>query len=145
MIDDRAITEARRRLRNKAQNEQTSVTFSELLRIAEQENKQLREENERLRENAKTISELEQLAARSNNDLLVENERLRKDAEVGSAIQRAAAELPAGYIVGISVEADAATVELCLPTGHIKSMDVDDDNRLAAEINAAIDAARGAK
>ena len=75
-----------------------------------------------------------------------ENERLRKDAEVGSAIQRAAAELPAGYIVGISVEADAATVELCFPTGHIKSMDVhDDDNRLAAEINAAIDAARGAK
>lgn len=49
MIDDRAITEARSRLRNKAQNEQTSVTFSELLRIAEQENKQLREENERLR------------------------------------------------------------------------------------------------
>ena len=41
----------------------------------------LREENERLRENAKTISELEQLAARSNNDLLVENERLRNDAE----------------------------------------------------------------
>lgn len=74
-----------------------------------------------------------------------ENERLRKDAEVGASIQRAAAELPVGYIVGISVEADAATVELCLPTGHIKSMDVDDDNRLAAEINAAIDAARGAK
>ena len=37
----------------------------------------LREENERLRENAKIISELEQLAARSNNDLLVENERLK--------------------------------------------------------------------
>lgn len=43
--------------------------------------RRLREENERLRENAKTISELEQLAARSNNELLVENERLRKDAE----------------------------------------------------------------
>lgn len=41
----------------------------------------LREENERLRENAKIISELEQLVARSNNDLLVENERLRKDAD----------------------------------------------------------------
>ena len=41
----------------------------------------LREENERLRENAKIIYELEQLAARSNNELLVENERLRKDAE----------------------------------------------------------------
>ncbi len=37
----------------------------------------LREENERLRENAKIISELAQLAARSNNDLLVENERLK--------------------------------------------------------------------
>lgn len=70
-----------------------------------------------------------------------ENKRMRKDADVGAAIQRAAAELPSGYIVGISVEADAATVELCLPTGHIKTMDADDDNRLAAEINAAIDAA----
>lgn len=70
--------------------------------------------------------------------LQAENERLRKDADVGSAIQRAAAELPRGYILGISVEADAATVDLCLPTGHIKHMDVDDENRLAAEINAAI-------
>lgn len=77
--------------------------------------------------------------------LQAENELLRKDAEVGAAIQRAAAELPREYIVGISVEADAATVELCFPTGHIKTMDVDDDNRLAAEINAAIDAARSAK
>lgn len=74
-----------------------------------------------------------------------ENERQRKDAEVGAAIQRAAAELPCGYIVGISVDADAATVELCLPTGHIKTMDVDNDNRLAAEINAAIDLARSEK
>ena len=41
----------------------------------------LRQENTRLRENAKTIGELEQLAARSNNNLLVENERLREENE----------------------------------------------------------------
>jgi len=74
-----------------------------------------------------------------------ENERLRKDAEIGAAINRAAEELPDRYIVGISVEKDAATVDLAYPSGHIKTMGVDGDNRLAAEINAAIDAARGAK
>lgn len=77
--------------------------------------------------------------------LTEENERLRKEAEVGYAIERAAAELPAGYIVGISIESGAATVDLGLPTGHIKNMDVDGDNRLAAEVDAAIDAARGGK
>jgi len=76
------------------------------------------------------------------HSLRIERDRLLRDADVGSAIQRAAAELPRGYIVGISVESDAATVVLCLPTGHIKHMDVDDENRLAAEINAAIDAAK---
>jgi len=76
------------------------------------------------------------------HSLRIERDRLLRYADVGSAIQRAAAELPRGYIVGISVESDAATVVLCLPTGHIKHMDVDDENRLAAEINAAIDAAK---
>ena len=52
MIDDQVITEARRRLRNAARNEQTSVALNELLRLAEQENKRLREENERLQKNA---------------------------------------------------------------------------------------------
>lgn len=114
-------------------------------------------ENERLKElMAKRTREHQQemtsfrLRVRSQDDatfsaLREENERLRKDAEVGAAIQRAAAKLPARYIIWISVEADAATVELCFPTGHIKTMDVDGDNRLAAEINAAIDAARGGK
>lgn len=80
-----------------------------------------------------------------NEVLREENERLRKDAEIGAAINRAAEELPDRYIVGISVEKDAATVDLAYPSGHIKTMDVDGDNRLAAEINAAIDAARGGK
>jgi DNA-binding PucR family transcriptional regulator len=74
-----------------------------------------------------------------------ENEQLRKDAEIGAAINRASEELPDRYIVGISVEKDAATVDLAYPSGHIKTMDVDGDNRLAAEINAAIDAARGGR
>lgn len=83
------------------------------------------------------ISEIERLR--------MERERVLADAAVGAAIQRAAKELPLGYIIGISVEADAASVDLCAPTGHIKTMDVDDDNRLAAEINAAISAARDLK
>ena len=115
--NDSGVADARDRLREKAQNEATCIALNDMLKDAQKEIVRLREENE----------------------------RLRKDAEVGAAIQRAAAELPREYIVGISVEADAATVELCFPTGHIKTMDVDDDNRLAAEINAAIDAARSAK
>lgn len=53
--NDSGISEARDRLRNKARNEQTSVTLSELLRIAEQENKQLRQENERIKADAERI------------------------------------------------------------------------------------------
>ena len=114
-------------------------------------------ENERLKElMAKRTREHQQemtsfrLRVRSQDDatfaaLREENERLRKDAEIGAAINRAAEELPDRYIVGISVEKDAATVDLACPSGHIKTMGVDGDNRLAAEINAAIDAARGAK
>lgn len=95
-------------------------------------------------------AEAELLAIREDNHAMMleidglstERDRQRNDADVGSAIQRAAAELPRGYILGISIEADTATVDLCLPTGHIKHMDVDDENRLAAEINAAIGAAK---
>lgn len=73
MIDDQVITEARRRLRNAARNEQTSVALNELLRLAEQENKRLREENESQR--------FDILAMNQSLDLLrEENERLRKDA-----------------------------------------------------------------
>jgi phosphoglycerate-specific signal transduction histidine kinase len=80
-IEDRYIADARERLRKKAQNEATCFALNDMRKDAQDEVSRLREENERLRENAKTISELEQLAARSNNDLLVENERLRKDAD----------------------------------------------------------------
>lgn len=78
-IDDRYIADARERLRKKAQNEATCFALNDMLKDAQDEVRRLREENERLRENAKIIYELEQLAARSNNDLLVENERLAND------------------------------------------------------------------
>ena len=74
-----------------------------------------------------------------------ENERLRKDAAVSAAIERAAADLPDGDMLEITVEKDSAMVVLYWGQGGFETMDVDDDNRLAAEINAAIDSARGAK
>lgn len=77
--------------------------------------------------------------------LQVENERLRKDAAVSSAIERAARDLPVGDMLEITVEKDSAMVVLYWGQGGFETMDVDDDNRLAAEINAAIDAARSAK
>jgi len=74
-----------------------------------------------------------------------ENERLRKDAAVSASIERAAKDLPDGDMLEITVEKDSAMVVLYWGQGGFETMDVDDDNRLAAEINAAIDAARGAK
>jgi hypothetical protein len=77
--------------------------------------------------------------------LQAENELLRKDAEVGAAIERAAKDLPYGDMLEITVEKDSAMVVLYWGQGGFETMDVDDDNRLAAEINAAIDAARSEK
>ena len=74
-----------------------------------------------------------------------ENERLRKDAAVSAAIERAAKDLPYGDMLEITIEKDSAMVVLYWGQGGFETMDVDDDNRLAAEINAAIDAARSAK
>lgn len=74
-----------------------------------------------------------------------ENEQLRKDVAVSAAIERAAKDLPVGDMLEITVEKDSAMVVLYWGQGGFETMDVDDDNRLAAEINAAIDAARSAK
>ena len=71
-----------------------------------------------------------------------EADELRKDADVGAAIQRAAKELPEGCDICINIENGSAAVELYLAeTDASFDMDVDADNRLAAEIHAAIDAA----
>lgn len=114
-------------------------------------------ENERLKElMAKRAREHQQemtsfrLRVRSQDDatfaaLREENERLRKDAAVSAAIERAAKDLPVGDMLEITVEKDSAMVVLYWGQGGFETMDVDDDNRLAAEINAAIDAARSAK
>jgi hypothetical protein len=60
----------------------TAIKLMHAVRVDdEKEITRLTEENERLRERAKTIGELEQLAARSNNNLLVENDRLREENE----------------------------------------------------------------
>lgn len=49
--NDSGIAEARDRLRERAQNEYTSIALSDLLRQAQKEITRLREENERLRKN----------------------------------------------------------------------------------------------
>lgn len=77
--------------------------------------------------------------------LTEENERRRKDAAVGAAIQRAAKELPVGAMIEITVENGSDVVVIYYGCGGWDTMDVDAENRLASEINAAIDAARGAK
>lgn len=64
-----------------------------------------------------------------------------RDAAIGAAIQRAAGELPDGFNVEISVERGSGSVTILNPDGQLTAMDVDSDNRLAAEIHAAIDAA----
>lgn len=96
--------------------------------------RRLREENERLRENAKIIYELEQLAARSNNELLVENERLRKDAERLDWISRQSL--------------DDLCMMLVMDADHDGDYYVEgDDNQkgYGLTLRDAIDAARGAK
>jgi hypothetical protein len=78
-----------------------------------------------------------------NRDRLTdENAALKRDAAVGAAIQRAAKELPYGWEVEICIEQGAGTVVLRDPDGNLTAMDVDSDNRLAAEIDAAADAAQ---
>lgn len=74
-----------------------------------------------------------------------ENERLRNDAAVGAAIQRAAKELPVGDMIEVTVENGSVVVVIYYDCGGWDTMDVDAENRLDSEINAAIDAARGAK
>lgn len=94
----------------------------------------LREENERLRENAKIISELEQLAARSNNDLLVENERLRKDADRIDWLSHQ--------------DFDALCLSLVIDAPHCGEYYVCGDNNddgYGSTFREAIDAARGVK
>lgn len=117
MTDDRYIADARERLRKKAQNEATCIALNDMLKDAQDEVRRLREENE----------------------------RLRKDAAVGAAIQRAAAELPVGDMIEITVDKGSATVVIYYDDGDWETMDIDGDNRLASEINAAIDATLGAK
>lgn len=68
-----------------------------------------------------------------------ERDSLVKDAAIGAAIERAAAELPDGYEIEITVERGAGSVYLHHPDGMSIGMDVDADNRIAAEINAAVD------
>lgn len=64
-----------------------------------------------------------------------------RDAQIGAAIQRAAGVLPEHYSLAVWVERGAGWVTLVDPNGKDRGFDVDSDNRLAAEIDAAIDAA----
>jgi len=64
-----------------------------------------------------------------------------RDAEVGAAIQRAAGELPENFEIEMGIERGSASVYMRNSDAETVCMDVDADNRLAAEINAAIDAA----
>ncbi len=69
-------------------------------------------------------------------------EAMARDAAIGAAIQRAAGELPDGYEIQVCVERGAGYVTMTDRDARTHSFDVDADNRLPAEINAAIDAAR---
>jgi hypothetical protein len=96
-------------------------------------------------ENIKGWKERAEKAEASNKRLVVaENAELRKDAEVGSAIEMAAKDLPENFELEITVERGAASVYLRTPDAETVCIDVDSDNRLAAEIRNAIDQARSA-
>lgn len=99
----------------------------------------------RLREEVAEWKSAAGVAGLTVDKLREENERLRKDSAVSAAIERAAKDLPDGDMLEITVEKGSAMVVLYWGQGGFETMDVDDENRLAAEINAAIDAARGAK
>jgi hypothetical protein len=73
-----------------------------------------------------------------------ENAELRNDAEIGSAIRMAAKDLPENFELEITVERGAASVYLRTPDEETVCIDVDSDNRLAAEIRNGIDRARSA-
>ncbi len=62
-----------------------------------------------------------------------------------AACERACGELPVGWEVRVCLENGSGTVELCSPDGFSEYMDVDDDDRLTAEVNAAVDAAIAAQ
>lgn len=72
-------------------------------------------------------------------------EAAERDAAIGRAIQRAAGELPDDWEVELTVERGAASVYLRDPSGAVKAIDVSADDRLPAEIDAAIDAAIAAR
>jgi len=76
--------------------------------------------------------------------LEAENAELRNDAEIGSAIRMAAKDLPENFELEITVERGAASVYLRTPDEETVCIDVDSDNRLAAEIRNGIDRARSA-
>ncbi|MGK9045872.1 hypothetical protein KXR63_00735 [Stutzerimonas chloritidismutans] len=78
------------------------------------------------------------------DQLRAEVEALRLDATLGSAIQRACRDLPEGFIVSVSLEKDAGTLELCLPDTDAVLDDFDGET-FADQIHAAIDAAKAAK
>lgn len=66
-----------------------------------------------------------------------------RDALLGAAIERAARDLPDGWEVHVCVERGAGWAILYNPNGDVVELeDQDSDNRLVAEVNAAIDAAR---
>lgn len=69
----------------------------------------------------------------------------KEDADIGAAIRMAAKDLPENFEVEITVERGAASVYLRTPDAETFCIDVDSDNRLAAEIRSAIDRARSAK
>jgi hypothetical protein len=83
-------------------------------------------------------------AALIQREMEAENAELRNDAEIGSAIRMAAKDLPENFELEITVERGAASVYLRTPDEETVCIDVDSDNRLAAEIRNGIDRARSA-
>ncbi len=108
------------------------------------ERDRLRDENANLQTRLTGMTFDRNCRKEERDQLRAEVEALRLDATLGSAIQRACCDLPDGFMISVSLEKDAGTLELSLPDTDAVLDDFDGET-FADQIHAAIDAAMAAK
>jgi hypothetical protein len=116
--------------------------YDALKAVIQRKDAEAREQRERAERAVSDKQVIEaQWATAHNRAESAERERdaLRKDAALGASLERAARDLPGDWMVIIELENGAATVRLVNPDGDSTHIDIDADNRIVAEINAAID------